>query len=117
MKATEIKRAVDEGLTVHWMNPGYEVIRGGERDQYFICIWQQTNQDRIRPWRQVLWKNFSDSFVQAQVLRVFLPSAGDSLLRPSERHTLSPGFRMIGSCERTDNDCELLDDRDGSKDL
>jgi hypothetical protein len=37
MKATEIKRAVDEGLTVPWMNPGYEVIRGGERDQYFIC--------------------------------------------------------------------------------
>lgn len=37
MKATEIKRAVDEGLTVHWMNPGYEVIRGRERGQYFIC--------------------------------------------------------------------------------
>lgn len=37
MKAAEIRRAVDEGLTVFWTNPAYEVIRGDGCDGYFIC--------------------------------------------------------------------------------
>jgi hypothetical protein len=37
MKAAEIRRAVDEGLTVCWMDRGYEVIRGDGRNEYFIC--------------------------------------------------------------------------------
>jgi hypothetical protein len=37
MKAAEIRRAVDEGLTVYWMNCGYEVIRGDRRNEYLIC--------------------------------------------------------------------------------
>jgi hypothetical protein len=40
MKAAEIKRALDEGLTVFWSNPSYEVIPGDGCDGYFICCKQ-----------------------------------------------------------------------------
>lgn len=36
MTPAEIRRAVDEGLTVCWMNQSYEVIRGSRGDSYFI---------------------------------------------------------------------------------
>lgn len=36
MKAAEIKRAVDEGLAVFWVNPAYKVIPGNGIDEYFI---------------------------------------------------------------------------------
>lgn len=36
MLPSEITRAVDEGLRVHWQCPSYEVIRGSKQSGYFI---------------------------------------------------------------------------------
>lgn len=36
MKIAEIRRAVDEGLRVHWQNPEYEVIRSSVDSRYLI---------------------------------------------------------------------------------
>jgi hypothetical protein len=40
MKPAEIRRAVDEGLTVYWTNPGYRVIPGDGCEGYFIRCMQ-----------------------------------------------------------------------------
>lgn len=36
MKLAEIRRAVDEGLRVHWQNQGYEVVRSSGLPSYLI---------------------------------------------------------------------------------
>lgn len=36
MNATEIVRAVENGLRVYWQNPSYEVIRGHIDAEYYI---------------------------------------------------------------------------------
>ena len=36
MKLAEIRRAVDEGLMVHWQNREHEVIRSSMHPSYFI---------------------------------------------------------------------------------
>jgi hypothetical protein len=36
MKLAEIRRAVDEGLIVHWQNREYEVIRSSMHSAYLI---------------------------------------------------------------------------------
>ena len=36
MKLAEIRRAVDEGLIVHWQNRGYEVIHSSTHPSYLI---------------------------------------------------------------------------------
>lgn len=36
MKAADIRRALDEGLRVYWVDHSYEVIRGKPSGDYFI---------------------------------------------------------------------------------
>jgi hypothetical protein len=36
MKAAEIKRALDEGFQVFWIDHSYEVIKGNRSGDYFI---------------------------------------------------------------------------------
>jgi hypothetical protein len=36
VNAAEIKRAVDEGLHVFWIDQSYEVIKGKRLDDYYI---------------------------------------------------------------------------------
>ena len=37
MKLEEIKKAVDEGKTVHWSNNSYKVVKNNRNGEYFIA--------------------------------------------------------------------------------
>ena len=38
MRVDEIKKAVDEGLLVHWGNPAYVVKKDRNNEYYILCI-------------------------------------------------------------------------------